>query len=136
MRDFFLKDFGWKLFSLCLAIGIWVTVHNILDESLHPEKPESQRTNIYSNQPVRVVSSTWDVHGYQALPNQVKVTLLGPAEVMADLKASEIHATVDLSGTNISKYMVGDVEVSPPPKVTVVSVEPSQVQVLARPGGP
>ena len=137
MRDLFLKDIGWKLFSLFLAVGIWLTVHNILIEEMPSEKStDPERTNIYSNQPVRIVSSTADVHGFEALPQEVTVTLVGPSGVMADLQASEIHAEVYLGSTNLSKYMVRDVEVSPPPKVTVIGVDPPQVQVISRPGSP
>ena len=136
MRDLFLKDPGWKLLSLFLAVGIWLTVHNILNEAGSPEKPDTQRTNIYSNQPVRIVSANSDVHSYRVVPDEVTVTLIGPADLMADLQASQIHAVVDLSGSNVAREVTRDVEVSPPARVTLIGVDPPQVRVLLQPARP
>ncbi len=137
MRDLFLKDFGWKLFSLCLAIGIWLTVHNILTETGSPEKTDMQRTNIYSNQPVRIVSANTDVRSYQVAPAEVTVTLTGPADLMADLKANQIHAVVDLTGrTNLTQEITRDVQVAPPARITLIGVDPPSVQVIPQPAKP
>jgi hypothetical protein len=136
MRDFFLKDLGWKLLSLCLATGIWLTVHNILTESMAPGKSDTESTNIYSNQPVRIVSATSDGHSYRVAPDEVTVTLVGPADLMANLQASEIHAVVDVSGLKITREEFRDVEVSPPARVTLIGVEPPQVMVMPQPASP
>jgi len=36
MRDWITKDFWWKLFSVTLAVIIWLTVHKIYEEPKHP----------------------------------------------------------------------------------------------------
>lgn len=135
MRDFFLKDLGWKLLSLFLAIGIWLTVHNILTEEVTPTKQDTQRTNIYSNQPVRIVSMKSDVHLYRVAPDEVTVILTGPANLMADLQSSQIRAEVDLSSTNESpRDWKCPVQVSPPPGITLIEVQPARVSVIPPPG--
>jgi YbbR domain-containing protein len=141
MRDLFLKDLGWKLLSLFLAVAIWLTVHKILTEAVQPVLPEGDgnanstaTTFIYSNQPVEIVSPTTDVHLYRTAPEEVKVTLAGPADLMADLQASQIHAVVDLTDTNVARSSHRQVEISPPPGVTLIGVEPPRVLVIPPPG--
>jgi YbbR domain-containing protein len=138
MRDLFLKDLGWKLLSLFLAVAIWLTVHKILTEAPLPVLPDSEgnataTTFIYSNQPVEIVSPTTDVHLYRVAPEEVMVTLAGPADLMADLQASQIHAVVDLTDTNVIRNSHRQVDVSPPPGVTLIGVEPRRVLVIPPP---
>ena len=52
MRDWVTKDLGWKLFSLFLAVGIWLTVHKIYEEPKAATGPVT-----FGNLPVLVVSA-------------------------------------------------------------------------------
>ncbi len=99
-----------------------------------PEKPDTQRTNIYSNQPVRIVSAKADVHLYRVAPDEVTVTLTGPANLMSDLQSSQIRAEVDLSTTNASRDWWRPVEISPPPGITLIEVQPARVNIIPPPG--
>ena len=126
MRDSFTKDIGWKIFSVILALVIWLTVHKIYEE---PGAATTRaRENTYGDLPVLVVSASSDVHDFRVVPATVSVTVSGPPDTMAILQANQIRATVDLS---VGKELRRKVEVSTPPKVTLVSVDPPRVTVIA-----
>ena len=128
MHDWLTKDIGWKIFSVFLALVIWLTVHRIYEE---PGAATSRaRENTYSDLPVLIVSESADVHDFRVVPATVSVTVSGPPETMSTLQANEIHATVDLT---TGKELRRKVEISTPPNVTLVSVEPSHVSVIAPP---
>ena len=131
MRDFFVKDFGWKLFSLLLAAFIWYTVHKIIEE---PKAATVSPANIpvtYGNVPLAIVATAADMHLFGVNSNTVAVTVSGEKEVMDVLQANQIRATVDLSDFgNNPKDLERRVDVSVPWGVTVVNVEPAKVKVL------
>jgi YbbR domain-containing protein len=130
LRDWFIKDLGWKLFSVVLAVTIWVTV-NYKDESA--SAPRRQTT--YSDLPVTAVSLSAG-QSAQISPSAVTVTVSGSGEAMAVLQANQIRAIVNLSGLASGSDLRRSVEVAVPPGVAVVSVDPADVTVtVSQPGG-
>jgi len=133
MRDWVTKDFGWKLFSLFLAVAIWLTVHKIYEEPGAASGPAAGDTVTFGNLPVLVVSAASDVRDFRVAPATVAVKVSGSPEVMADLQASQIHAVVDLTDVQSARDLRRRVDVSTPPGVTLVSVDPPKVGVIVPP---
>jgi YbbR domain-containing protein len=131
MRDLFVKDFGWKLFSLLLAAFIWYTVHKIIEEPKAATVSPAHRAVTFGDVPVFIVATAADLHEYGVNSNTVSVTVSGPPDVMDTLQEREIHATVDLSDFNAgTKDAERPVDVSVPWGVAVVSVEPAKLKVI------
>ena len=133
MRDLFLKDWAWKLFSLFLAVAIWLTVHRILE----PEETSlTGRTSTvtYENLAVHIVASAADVSLYRVTPAVVKVKVSGPPDVMDQLQESQVRAVVDVT-SNMTSHAAGSgpVNIITPPNVTLMEVEPAVVLVVPPP---
>ncbi len=132
-RAWLVDDVGWKIFSLILAVAIWLTVHRILMESALPIANTGGSTLTYGNLPVLVVAAASDVHLYRVAPETVKVTVSGSPEIISVLQANQIRATVDLTGIDSARDLKRSVDVAVPSGVTVVSVEPAKVGVIVPP---
>jgi YbbR domain-containing protein len=128
MHDWLTKDLGWKVFSLFLAVVVWLTVSQIREEPGTPAAPGIENT--YRNLPVQIVSASGDVRNYQVVPDTVVVTVGGPPKTMAILQANQIHAMVNPTSIESSHDLRQQVEVSTPAGVTLVSVDPSEVDVI------
>lgn len=127
IRDIFLRDLGWKLFSVLLAVLIWLTVHRILQER-NLAAPVT-----YGSVPILIVASASDVHYYRVAPPVVDVTVSGTPEAMALLRTNQIHAVVDLSDPTIPADVKRPVDVSVPAGITVLEVDPPRVGVILPP---
>ena len=133
MREWVTKDLGWKLFSLFLAVSIWLTVHKIYEEPKAASGPAAGNTVTFGNLPVRVVSAVADVRNFRVAPLTVKVTVSGSAEDMARLQADQVHAVVNLTDIGPERDLHLPVDVSAPPGVTLVSVAPTKVGMIVPP---
>jgi hypothetical protein len=115
-------------------VVIWFTVHRILQESGTPATSASGVSTLtYGNLPVDIVSSAQDMRDYRLLHPTVSVTISGSPEVIGKLQANQIHATVDLTGIENVNTLKHRVEVSVPVGVTVISVTPEIIGVVAPP---
>jgi YbbR domain-containing protein len=133
MRELFTKDWGWKLFSLVLAVAIWLTVHRSLLESAASLAPDRGLTLTYDNLPVMVVAAGADMRNYRLMQTTVSVTVSGPPEIIGRLQGNQIHATVDLTDTSTVNSAKQRVEVSVPAGITVVSIKPESLGVIPPP---
>ena len=133
-RDWITKDFGWKLFSLILAVALWITVRRSIGETPVAVTPfVSVDTVTFTNLPVFAVSASADVHNAQIVPNVITVRLSGPSEVMAVLEENKVHAIVNLTGVDAASGLHLPVDISIPPGVTVDKIDPPKVGVTFSP---
>jgi YbbR domain-containing protein len=135
LRHLFLKDFWLKLFSLALAVLIWLTVSFLVDKdmSLATTLSFNTRERTFFNLPISVLSSAEDVRSFKVSPNEVEVTVQGDPKILKILQNKDIRVMVDLTGIDSARYLRKRIEVSTPAGVTHVLVAPQEVEVIYPP---
>lgn len=131
MRDFFTKDPGWKIFSLVLAVILYITVRQSTGNAGRPL--EARAVHTYRGVPVLVMSSAADVREFKVNPAVVQVTLRGRPEIITRLQEEDIRVTVDLTGIESAEGLKKRVHVSAPASITLVEVIPAEVDVVIPP---
>ena len=133
LRDVITKDAGWKLFSLVLAVFIWVTIKTVSEEPSRGGNPLTKSEYTFKRLPVLVVSAVADVREFKVNPAFVEVTVSGQPEVMGALTEKEIRVTVDLTDIEAARGLRKRVDVATPPGVTFVGASPAEVDVVVPP---
>jgi hypothetical protein len=132
MRDWIIKDLGWKFFSVVLAVAIWLTVYKIRSESEFVTPAGIQEPATFNNVPILIVSSAADVRDYRVSPAAVTVTVSGTPDDIAKVHADQIRALVDLTGIDAGQ-LHRHVDVTMPSGVSLISVDPREVDVVVPP---
>ncbi len=133
LREVFLHDFRLKLFSLVLASLTWMVVNFAVQRDNSPAAPlvlGNVQQRVFPKIPVIVMSSAEDVRSVRVHPKEVDVTVQGDARLISQLDARDIHVLVDLTGIPAAHDLRKRVEVSTRPGVTLLRVEPEEVQVI------
>ena len=129
-RELILKNLGWKMLSLGLAVAIWLTVRAAIDE----RGGASVRT--FDEIPVQIVASTADVRTFHVDPGKVSITVQGPSQMINVLTDREIHAFLDVTSADTSQNFNRPLRIATPPGITLMRVEPADVTVIVPPKSP
>ncbi|HEV2435119.1 MAG TPA: CdaR family protein [Verrucomicrobiae bacterium] len=133
-REWMTKDLTWKLFSLILAVGLWITIHDLRETPEVAVSPFATVSAVtFTNLPVLAVSANADVHSAQIVPDVVTVKLSGPSDVIAVLQSNKVHAIVNLTGIDTASGSRLNVDVAAPPGAALDTVDPPKVSVTVRP---
>ena len=132
LRHLFFKDFWLKLFSFVLAVLIWFTVNIAINKESSGAPalsliPTEER--VFSGLPVVVLSSAEDVRSVRVNPKEVEVTVQGEPKQLKNIQPRDIRVLLDLTGIPAAHDMRVRVEVTLPAGLSLVRVNPEEVQV-------
>jgi hypothetical protein len=138
LRNLVTRDIWLKLFSLALAILIWLTVSFAIHHALSPASAltgAQQQELTYTNIPLMVSATAGDLDAsvYEVRPNEVVVRVRGEPRALQQIQPGEIRAEVDVTGLGNVRGLHKRIVVSTPPGITLVQVIPDQAEVISRP---
>lgn len=134
LQDLVLKDFWLKLFSFALATLIWFTIKIAIKNDISPVASLSLAATeqlTLHELPIDVLSAPQPARRYIITPGTVEVTVQGEPANLKNLHREDVRVLVDLSDTAAAQSSRRQVEVSTPPGITHVKVEPEEVQITA-----
>jgi YbbR domain-containing protein len=138
LRHLIFEDFWLKLFSLAMAVLIWITVSLAIQKEVSPAAPLAMTTPgrvTFSHLPIVVLSSASDARTFKVNPNEVTVTVEGDVKRLQDLQPKELRVLVDLTGIESARDVTKRIEVSTPAGISPVLVAPQEVQIVVTPKG-
>jgi len=127
LRKLVFRDFWLKLFSLVLAVLVWLTV------TFASQKEVRTDERVLSNLPITILSGTEDVRNFKVSPNEVQVTVQGDAKSLQNVQGKDIRAMVDLTGVTVARDLHKRVQVLVPAGIAYRRVVPEEVQVIFPP---
>lgn len=128
IRNLVVKDLWLKLFSLALAVLIWLTVDFSMNKDVSPWSAIIGRTADESVMTVPVLVPS-DTRVVSFTPDSIRVTLRGDPKLLQELTPGDVRAQVNLNGIESANGLLRPVEVILPPGVAYTRLAPEEVEV-------
>jgi YbbR domain-containing protein len=130
VRELILNNFWLKLFSLVLAVMIWLAIRgNIRTELAGGQNPFRLPANDQFARPIMLMTAANDHQAYVVDPLSVNVKVTGDSDALKKLNPNDIQVYVRLTDVMVV-HGAFPVEVKPlPPNVSLQTVWPSHVHV-------
>jgi YbbR domain-containing protein len=133
VRNLVVKDFWLKLFSLALAILIWLTVNFSINKEVSPWSALIGHTADEKVLAVPVSVPTTDARTITVEPAQVQVTLRGDPKILKSIGTEDVRVIVDLAGVQMADGLSRHVQVILPPGISFTQLSPDAVEVHVSP---
>lgn len=130
MAQRLLHNFWLKIFSLGLAIMIWVTIHIGITRDFSLTNPNlTHPSRQFVTLPISVITQPGDGRVYKITPKEVTATIDGEDPVLRRMSAKEIKVYVDLTDAKSAAATNAELRADAPRDVTVVGLVPSVVSI-------
>jgi YbbR domain-containing protein len=132
LRHLIFHDFWLKLFSLVLAILIWLTVSVAIKKEVSPVSSLvfTPGERMFYNLPITIISSAADVRDFKVSPHEVELAVRGDAKTLQSLQGRDIRVFVDLTTYDPKTDKTRRIEVATPAGVSHWRVNPDEVQII------
>src|ERR1041384_4756914 len=100
LRDYILNNFRLKVFSLLMAIALWISIQsNLPGDARFPQNPFRQMESREFVKTLLVTTTPANQQAFKIDPPQVRVTVRADRTLLKSVHGSEIEAYVDLSSS-------------------------------------
>ena len=133
IRNLVVKDIWLKLFSLALAILIWLTVQFSISKEVSPWSALIGRASDEKVLTVPIFVPPMDKRIVSFDPPDVEVTVHGDPKSLKNLKPENLRAQINLTGIESANGMRRRVEVILPENIAYTHLSPEEVEVRLSP---
>lgn len=133
VRNLVVNDFWLKLFSLVLAVLIWLTVDFSIHKEISPWAALIGHSTDETVLPVHVSIPGMGARTVTVAPTDVEVTLRGDPKLLKNIGANDIQAQVNLTDVESASGLRRPVEIVLPAGIAYTQVKPAEVEISVSP---